>query len=1299
MKDDMSISTRKKVNKEWGIEEERYARTAPGFTKRKLRKRDTLPIIFVLGMLVVLAIVGWRSSARASGETVLGIDLAGSFQTDNDGIYDEITFGNSVSHVASLFVYDGNEAHIEPVGYTGTITYSSSNTEVATIAADGTITVIKPGTTVITISAPGVQDQFIGCTSSYRLIVDPIPVTISDIVIDKTYDGTTSASIPTRTITYSVDNQIDVLDITINGVLPADSDYVYVLPNVSVSYPNKTAGANKVLEASSFALSGAKANFYELTAQPSVTGTISPKGLTFSSGIVAADKVYDGNAEAELSLSNNTILTSQLISGDTVTFSGTGTFASANASASAQTVTFASGDLVLGGTDAGNYEIATLGQTDATATISKKEITVSGITAEDKAFDDTTSATLVYTNAVLTGKLAGDTLTVSATGAFADKNIGSNKTVTITGMTLSGADAGNYVLASTGQQTSTTATIYSSGISPTVTITGEYTYRGTAITPSYTVKIGDATLRSGTDYTATLSNNINAGTNTGTLVISDVDGGLYQFPDKTVHFTIAKAPATIATVTLGPSLTYNKTEQTQTVTKVSVGGVDLNSSKWDIHGTTNKATDAGNHNLVIDISGDDNVADGSVTKIFTIAPKEVTVTGITAESKTYDGSKNAVLNLANASFSGKLDGDTLTVAQATGEFTSKNAGTGISVSISDIRLGGTSASNYKVSSSSQSSTTASITKADVTPTVSVSGNYVYTGKAIKPTDITVTVSGETLEKTDYSISGYDDNVNAGNATVYVSSKTTGNYNFSSVAGTFTIGKATSLSPSPKTTLSLKSTATAATVGDIAVSSLGVNASKWAWRASDAGKELGSGATGTASTGTTSTAASQPVTVTAVLEYIGDDAANYVDSVRSVTVTITKEGSTAKGTTGTRSTTGTKTTSSKSSTGTASRTGTSSRTSSGTGTTSSKTGTSSRTSGSSSTGTSSRTGSSARTSSGTGTGSAGAAATEAKPPFVEGAPDLSGWETIAEKLLATAIGDSLPVYMNGSSLVPSSLLNGLKGRNVTLVLDMGNSIKWNINGACISQDLNDDLDFAITTNTRNIPTELVDMVSAGDYKMQLHLDHDGDFMVAPILSLNLGANNAGLYANLFYFNESANALEYVTADEISEDGTASLTFTHASDYVIIVDKEILANVAVHLDKPAVETTTIDDSAEKTTDNNLISNIADPNSTQAFVQSQPMEENKTPKSAAVARRIVSPEAKSGLRVFWILLILIAVLVGVNTFLFMNRDELKASASSRASKKALAKSSSRAAAVNGQKNLKKVQKANNKKFKKYL
>ena len=92
-------------------------------------------------------------------------------------------------------------------------------------------------------------------------------------------------------------------------------------------------------------------------------------------------------------------------------------------------------------------------------TITPKSITVSGITAADKTYDGTTSATLDCSNAVLSGKETGDDLTVTAAGAFEDADAGETKTVNISNLTLGGTDVGNYVLAENNQQTTATASI------------------------------------------------------------------------------------------------------------------------------------------------------------------------------------------------------------------------------------------------------------------------------------------------------------------------------------------------------------------------------------------------------------------------------------------------------------------------------------------------------------------------------------------------------------------------------------------------------------------------------------------------------------------------------------------------------------------------------------------------------------------------------------------------------------------------------------------------------------------------
>src|SRR5690606_18417211 len=112
-------------------------------------------------------------------------------------------------------------------------------------------------------------------------------------------------------------------------------------------------------------------------------------------------------------------------------------------------------DLTLGGLTladgsglASNYKLAESGHT---LKITPAEISaITGITAEDKTYDGTTDVTLNTDDAEFEGMIAGDDLEVAtATGAFEDKDAGSNKTVNITGLTLGGEDAGNYTLADT----------------------------------------------------------------------------------------------------------------------------------------------------------------------------------------------------------------------------------------------------------------------------------------------------------------------------------------------------------------------------------------------------------------------------------------------------------------------------------------------------------------------------------------------------------------------------------------------------------------------------------------------------------------------------------------------------------------------------------------------------------------------------------------------------------------------------------------------------------------------------------
>ena len=194
------------------------------------------------------------------------------------------------------------------------------------------------------------------------------------------------------------------------------------------------------------------------------------------------------------------------------------------------------------------------------------------------------------------------------------------------------------------------------------------------------------------------------------------------------------------------------------------------------------------------------------------------------------------------------------------------------------------------------------------------------------------------------------------------------------------------------------------------------------------------------------------------------------------------------------------------------------------------------------------------------------------PFIEGHPDQDGWDVIKDKL-QDAISDRLSnpdaggvvtVDMNGASVVPGDVLDEIRGQDVSVVFDLGDGIRWTVNGMDITGDDIGDIDFAVSAGTNAIPVDVVNNVTGERYSIQISLAHDGEFGFTATLSINMDARNAGLFANLFYYNKANDELEFICADEISEDGTADLTFTHASDYTIVVDKEPMDGSALQSD---------------------------------------------------------------------------------------------------------------------------------------
>ena len=212
------------------------------------------------------------------------------------------------------------------------------------------------------------------------------------------------------------------------------------------------------------------------------------------------------------------------------------------------------------------------------------------------------------------------------------------------------------------------------------------------------------------------------------------------------------------------------------------------------------------------------------------------------------------------------------------------------------------------------------------------------------------------------------------------------------------------------------------------------------------------------------------------------------------------------------------------------------------------------------------------------------------PYIKDESDKEGWDVIKPQLEETKAGDTVTVAMNGTTVVPKDVIDSIKGKDTTLVLDMGNGLSWKINGQDIT-DAAGDIDFDVTVGAdagKSIPVDVINNVTGERSSLNLTLAYDGEFGFTATLTVNMKSKNAGLYANLFYYNEQTGELEFISAGQIDSDGNVELVFTHASDYTIVVDTKIMSDNG-QADNKADETIPApktDDSTSKYAWNNTI-----------------------------------------------------------------------------------------------------------------
>ena len=192
------------------------------------------------------------------------------------------------------------------------------------------------------------------------------------------------------------------------------------------------------------------------------------------------------------------------------------------------------------------------------------------------------------------------------------------------------------------------------------------------------------------------------------------------------------------------------------------------------------------------------------------------------------------------------------------------------------------------------------------------------------------------------------------------------------------------------------------------------------------------------------------------------------------------------------------------------------------------------------------------------------ATPAPSPSATPAPagpvelDAATQQQVIDDVVNAPAGSTVKVDMTmadgtKATVVTKEMLQAAQDKDVTIEMDMGD-YSWTIYGMDIKalDDIHD-VDLEVTLDTNAIPSSTIQTLAGSKPTRQLSLTYNGDFGFQGDLKINVGTQYAGDTISLYY-HDSLGKLVFIDSSLVDANGDVVLSFSHASDYVIVVDKE-------------------------------------------------------------------------------------------------------------------------------------------------
>lgn len=190
------------------------------------------------------------------------------------------------------------------------------------------------------------------------------------------------------------------------------------------------------------------------------------------------------------------------------------------------------------------------------------------------------------------------------------------------------------------------------------------------------------------------------------------------------------------------------------------------------------------------------------------------------------------------------------------------------------------------------------------------------------------------------------------------------------------------------------------------------------------------------------------------------------------------------------------------------------------------------------------------------------------PVQSGSVNLPGmdWSVVEkeinhQKTAENSENVNLEYQAGGTITVPGYLITAIRGKNLTLMFHNGNGVSMSISGTDVKSGVEGTLDVTVEKGKEGIPSAYVSRkIGNAAVFHQISVKNKSFFGVRVNMHVSVGKEYAGQYANIYYYNEAEQKLEYAGSFCVTQSGQAMFSMAKGGEYLLTVTREKPAETA-------------------------------------------------------------------------------------------------------------------------------------------